>query len=317
MHQRHTITYSRSFRFRSGFTLVEMLVVVAIIGILMGILLPAVQSAREAARRTTCSSSQYQISLALIQHSNVNGFFPGWANRQLSTANTNSFGWPVLIMPFIERRDVFTALSNNNTAGPYIDFFMCPSSPPPSLANPTIAYAGNGGAAGGTGTVVTTGTNVNSRGNGVIVNMSVSTSGTFNQLTSQRIDLDYVSTNDGASNTLLLSEKCGSGANQPGETLPYWNTVSTSANWQSITVSTNACPVFVHNLTSTPSRVINASSNSYPSSQHPGGAVAAFCDGRAVFLKETISGTTYMQMMTSNSTESMPSLPLFDESQIK
>ena len=65
-----------------GFTLVELLVVIAIIGILVAILLPAVQSAREAARRIQCTNNIKQLALGCLNHQSAQGFFPtgGWTN---------------------------------------------------------------------------------------------------------------------------------------------------------------------------------------------------------------------------------------------
>ena len=91
---------------RKGFTLVELLVVIAIIGVLVGLLLPAVQSAREAARRTQCINNMRQLGLALHNHHDSFGTLPpGWKTSTTAGSQGNGvalWGWGAMILPFIE-----------------------------------------------------------------------------------------------------------------------------------------------------------------------------------------------------------------------
>jgi prepilin-type N-terminal cleavage/methylation domain-containing protein/prepilin-type processing-associated H-X9-DG protein len=112
-----TAPASRGMRARA-FTLVELLVVIAIIAVLIGLLLPAVQSAREAARRSACSNNAKQIGLAVYQYASVKGHFPpSFAdnNRAFNSPgdaanNVTLLAWSALALPFLEQQPLYDAL---------------------------------------------------------------------------------------------------------------------------------------------------------------------------------------------------------------
>jgi prepilin-type N-terminal cleavage/methylation domain-containing protein len=106
-----------------GFTLVELLVVITIIGILMSLLLPAVQSAREAARRTQCSNNLRQLALAVLQHETANRFLPsgGWGWGWVGDPDHGyglgqPGGWIFSILPYLDQQNLHDMQSGTTGA---------------------------------------------------------------------------------------------------------------------------------------------------------------------------------------------------------
>ncbi len=118
---------------RSGFTLVELLVVLAIIGILVGLLLPAVQMVREAGRQTQCKNNLKQLGLAVQAYEAAIGHIPP------SRANDGFLTWPVLIMPWIEMQslqDQFDLKAKYAAVNPAVSVLATPMMSCPTRRGP-------------------------------------------------------------------------------------------------------------------------------------------------------------------------------------
>ena len=104
--------YSHYTQRSRGFTLIELLVVIAIIGVLVGLLLPAVQQARESARRAACTNKLKQLGIGMHLYVNANKKLPAasfYRNpNQSNSTHPNKRTWMVDIMSFIERNDVYS-----------------------------------------------------------------------------------------------------------------------------------------------------------------------------------------------------------------
>jgi prepilin-type N-terminal cleavage/methylation domain-containing protein/prepilin-type processing-associated H-X9-DG protein len=115
-----------------GFTLVELLVVIAIIGSLVALLLPAVQAAREAARRNTCVNNLKQIGLAVQSHHDTQQQYPTGRDNTVQT----SVSWAFRLLPYLEKNNIFAAFNknievykeeNSTAMRTPIDVYACPS----------------------------------------------------------------------------------------------------------------------------------------------------------------------------------------------
>src|SRR3954451_2633203 len=111
-----SLTGVPEMRSRRAFTLIELLVVIAIIAVLIGLLLPAVQSAREAARRAQCINNLKQLGIALYNYHDANGVFP-IASQQFGSWDTTCSYWPAghsmftAILPYLEQSPIFNAVN--------------------------------------------------------------------------------------------------------------------------------------------------------------------------------------------------------------
>lgn len=234
----------RALRPRAGFTLVELLVVISIIGMLMALLLPAVQQAREAGRRNTCNSNLHNISLAVMNFATSKNSYPGYVESLSLQSTTGTsmnlpVSWVVPILPYMERTDVYTLwrnqpnwsiaypLSGGNYPPPvYMNVLNCPSSPVSTTTNNTpCVYVTNSGMMDALASAAypadwqangvffnhfNTIVNVYGGATGTVAaavaNTAITGSSATGSVQSASISQDYITVHDGSSLTLMLSE---------------------------------------------------------------------------------------------------------------
>ena len=289
---------------RNAFTLVELLVVIAIIGILVGLLLPAVQAAREAARRMQCTNNLKQIGLAVHNYVDTNRVFPsgfyfqglGMTARGDRANRLPGFTWTSSILPYIEQSAIFNQLDfrarlylapNRVLVSSVIPSAVCPSS-----ANPTIhkamgaaqpfAFADPGLLAtnyvgcGGSFTTSQYYSAEAERKNGIIM---------------EDTKLHFGSITDGTSNTFLAGETVYHGTGTVGSFTwdPTW-----FGHYQVATGTADAPEAIMRGgqFRTNPPSIASADikRNSY-SSKHVGGANFVLADGSVHFIAQTIQHT--------------------------
>lgn len=316
---------------RSGFTLVELLVVIAIIAVLVALLLPAVQQAREAARRSQCQNNLKQLGLALHNYHDTNGTFPIGAQFPRHKGN-----WRSRILPFLDQAPLYNQLSSVEPtansgytsmqnvgqtpkytgvyavlSGLKLAVYLCPSSAvdpngdqeSPAMNNAEfgllhdyVGIAGAGPDPGGRAVGQVCSADLgNSRGiiceNGLLVP---------NGVTRMR---DVV---DGTSNTLIVAEQSGviNGRDYSANYEGGWNGWYNSADRPAKVTSTDFFGAAVTtlryaiNLKSSPQNGANITygHNTIINSFHAGGTYGLLADGSVRFLSENMNRDTMLRL---------------------
>lgn len=291
---------------RAAFTLVELLVVVAIIGILAGLLLPAVLNARERARQGACMNNQHELALGVLQYEAAKQRLPGYVNSFARRGLT----WPVVLLPEIGRSDLWEEARRGNLpalAGVRVPQFVCPS----DLKGKMLSYVANCGMPDNDANVADTNLPPAYRlpdyaANGVFMNLlGVPVSSPSVGLSGPVVRSNEI--RDGAAHTLLLSEnlQIPNGA-QPDALYGIGGTVEFNYGvvWQWIDWSSAAPPGQLP--ADDPCWQINQCKESLtpyarPSSNHVGGVMVSYCDGHQQFLSERIDYVTFQHLMTPDS----------------
>jgi prepilin-type N-terminal cleavage/methylation domain-containing protein/prepilin-type processing-associated H-X9-DG protein len=307
---------------RRAFTLIELLIVMAIIALLLGLLLPAVQRVREAAYRTQCQNHLKQIGVACVNYATTVGRLPDAGSMDSAVGsspptNRLDWGWAYEILPQLDQENLFntpnTSAGNTIIQQAVLPFYYCPSRRSPALYGSLAKcdYAGNIGDLGIpspptsppnpyapppqqlNGAMVIRGSNTNVQTSRVVVTLS-------------RID-------DGASNTFLVGEKHANLATMGGQSTAdmsdddSWAGPGLGGDIIRGTIQTGA------NAWLTPAQDINdptsagAMGTSFRfGSSHVAGANFVFCDGSVRFVRFGVDPSVFRAACTRNGSKLTP-----------
>ena len=332
-----------------GFTLVELLVVISIIGMLMAMLLPAVQSARESGRSNTCRNNLRNLGLATLGFESARNHFPGYVN-DLGLGENRLRTWTFAILPYMDHRAMYerymtkdgagnvsaTGTPNFNAGTPTqgihddpngnLEILRCPTNPPEIRVGLTH-YVANTGQIDETTGFTTAQPGRDAQGNGVFFYAGPPSVAAENIIP---MSTSYLTTNDGVSTTLMLSENVDawtwSTNLSAGTAAAAGNmTVTTWERWLGFGYDPGAATADLAAMAGIPqvpnamlnnpapmginaaygqSKIAGGTPNQFngfvrPAAYHPSGVNMVFCDNHVRFISDTISYNVYVALMSS------------------